>query len=518
MENIKIGEEKVSLTEISREKKVAMVRLLQAYKEEADSATKAQTLSSFQRNHDVIRSLFEDAEVRDPAWQELARLLVLEPEEDAEMMREARRTIEEIFTNDFSKWLEAKKIDKPFSWDVAQKLILSKADFVDRETGPMKVLCDDLPEIFQTIEKEVRNDGIGQILGTIGGKTQEIVRVIESFGPREMRDRIIDSYLELARIFAKESRAYPGLVRKIFELNWQNEEYGMEAVRISLTAYKLPDRDITSAWVKTNYEVNKSSYSVIERNLLAVFRLETKRPGICRFLFKEFGIADFARYPQDLLIRQQEEFESCEHPYGVIITPREDPNGAEYQYVEMYDELYHATEGKFSLRVFECGSRIDVARALLRCEKRYNPPDGSGHRISLAFIAGHGDGNDIFLGQGSEERDRLRPEDLVGKGVKRAGGFFEDDATIILGACQSGRREGIGQRLSKLYGLKVIAPRLDTSMSRIDAINKPDGSWIFQVRYDPFEAVMTYRHGSLQLPRERELPVKKNRASRRMDE
>lgn len=254
-----------------------------------------------------------------------------------------------------------------------------------------------------------------------------------------------------------------------------------EEVSAGIRRYDLPPNEMLSAWVASGPLLSSPEY--VRENIDQMRVLESASPGICKFLFDEFGIADFARYPEKMLLQQREQFEDRTKPYGVIIYPRNDWNGAFYHGWSSFLKLHNQLGGDFYLRVVECESKIDIARALIKLDRRYNPADGSGHKISLAIIGGHGTQNNILFG-GSKARHKLRAEDFIGKGVRRASKFFKSGATFILASCSTGIDKGIAQELSKKFGARVIAPREPVPVSMHFLANKQqDGTWEFDAAF-----------------------------------
>lgn len=260
---------------------------------------------------------------------------------------------------------------------------------------------------------------------------------------------------------------------------------GEEIVDSYFSRYNL-DPNTLNDW----YRSRNSAYGeVVSSNLEVVAELETERPGIASFLKKEFNITDFARYPKELLVKQFDEFERTDLPYGVVLYPKKDYNGAFYQTKEALEGLAKGVEGNFAVRIFEADSKYDIARVLIKLERKYGP----NHKISFALIAGHGTEGSIKFG-GKEERNKLRLEDLKGRGVQRTSEFFEPNPNIILVSCSTGAKEGIAQHLSEMMGAKVIAPDRPSNITGIEAKIK-DGHLDFDVNYQEEESEMVYAKG-----------------------
>lgn len=272
---------------------------------------------------------------------------------------------------------------------------------------------------------------------------------------------------------------YPRLLSLAIGHSSELEAEGFESLSTFLRIYDLSPTKIIDAWAASTKP--EKFGEAVEVNTRRIIEIEHDQPGISKFLNREFGITDFGRYPPELLIQQYKEQDNNENPYGVIVYPRSDHNGAFYQNGYIFKDLLDKLDGEFSLRVVECESKIDIARALIKFDRRYNP-GGKGHKISLAIIGGHGSENTIKFG-GQDERHRLRIQDLMGSGIQNTSRFFEEGPTIILASCSTGANKGIGQEMSEKIGAKVIAPKEPTNLTEIQVGRKRGGRWRFNARY-----------------------------------
>ncbi|GIW59224.1 MAG: hypothetical protein KatS3mg087_0290 [Patescibacteria group bacterium] len=223
----------------------------------------------------------------------------------------------------------------------------------------------------------------------------------------------------------------------------------------------------------------KDIYDVDAMNLKMIFELEEAEPGICAVLQEEFNISNFARYPKDMLLRQYRERDRTDKKYGIVIYPKSDWNSAFYDAQDGLLTL-DANVRDHAIRIVECETKTDVARFLIKCRNRY----GRDNKIAFGVIAGHGSPESITFGgtDTTDSRHVFTKEDLKGRGVSRITDFFDKDATLILISCSTGKTEGVGENLSQLLDLKVIAPDEPTNISAIQA-TKNNGHLEFQVRY-----------------------------------
>lgn len=217
--------------------------------------------------------------------------------------------------------------------------------------------------------------------------------------------------------------------------------------------------DLVSSWIRADLDPRQ-----IEENLLSVETLEKERPGIVNALNSEFGITLFGFYSKDVLVDQFDNRDNLETPYGIYLSARADGSGVFQTTREPIEKLAGEIKGKSHLRIVEAGSRLEVAKSLVRLDRKY----GSSNKIQFAVITGHGQKEDIQFGPRWRKGSLLTIQDLQGEGTKRSGEFFVDHPTIILVSCSTGQEGGIAQEISEKLGADVIAP---DSLARIRSID-----------------------------------------------
>lgn len=271
----------------------------------------------------------------------------------------------------------------------------------------------------------------------------------------------------------------------ILEEEESEENIPLDKSKYYRDKYELDYDDLFKTWQET-----KDKDRSVEHEI-TIHELETERPGICKTLVKEFGIKNFDRYPMKVLIKQYDERNNLDIPYGIVIQPYSDWNGSfsSLRNWDLFEDLSkQLNDTGYTMRIFEAGNNIDLARALVNSNRKY----GQKHKIAFAFIGGHGTKDTIRFGEhalkGEYLREKLDWFDIVmGKGTQRtAHKFFEENPTIILRSCSTGAANGIGQELSKIGygGTKVIAPDRSTSINSIKVSQDPDGHLQFGVEYD----------------------------------
>ena len=266
--------------------------------------------------------------------------------------------------------------------------------------------------------------------------------------------------LSILHDYVRNEEDYHILGECLRSFNSDMRKFAESIMEEKIGRYGLDSKKFLDAWSISD---KKSFWGpTMSFNLRSLEYLEGQRPGIALFLNSEFGIYDFGRYPPGMLIKQYDEYEDTAMPYGVIFYPKNDHNGAFYGTNHVFGNLFSQTAGKYALRVVEGDSKIDIVKMLHRLDRKY----GKSHKIQFAIIGGHGAPDCIQFG-GSEAKHRLKISDLIDKRAKNKSRYFEKNPTIILNSCETGFREGMGQKLSKILNARVIGPDVKTNLKEI---------------------------------------------------
>lgn len=268
-----------------------------------------------------------------------------------------------------------------------------------------------------------------------------------------------------------------------------SKQFAIQCLKAVLDEYGINYQKAMVHWLFSDFK-EKSRGSLYIDNLAKMILLERCRPGAARILNSEFGIYDFDRYELGLLLDQFDKRDQ-DIPYGVMIFPKGDNNGAFYctnYTLKMREDLSRLGYG---LRVVECESRIDVVKRLIQLNRRY----GEKNKISFAIIGGHGTYKNIQFGVGVNNSDFITADDLWEKGAQRTGGFFTSNPTIILKSCSTGLRQGIGHQLSYVFDCRVIAPDSLTNISAIRVATDDQGKLDFNVTYVKEKSMQSFTSG-----------------------
>lgn len=227
-----------------------------------------------------------------------------------------------------------------------------------------------------------------------------------------------------------------------------------------LSRVGIPFERCLSAWrASDGSKPEKASFTHLEQLL----RLEAARPGSAAKLAAEpFGILAFGRYPIDLLLRQAENADRTDVPWGIVILGEDDHNGA----LSSPDFAWTDGIGDAQTRVMEAGSLSELLRRFLALREKYG-------QIHFAYVGGHGTKDSIAFGA----PNAVEPWDEHGlasvhlknlMGLLPAGTFVEG-AEGVLNSCSTGGEGRIGDVVSSLFGITVHAPAIPANISKITA-------------------------------------------------
>lgn len=281
-------------------------------------------------------------------------------------------------------------------------------------------------------------------------------------------------------------------------------EFGEEL----LAAVGLPFEAVVEQWKKNTYHPDyKKDYDLaVVKNIKNILLLEETSLGATEALYEKFFIANFGKFPVEVLRHQFEEMDNSNLPYGVVLEAAADYNGTtlEYNSLVTLKNVSDSLKGRFAMRIFEIESRTDLARSFLSCEQRYG--NGAGHpdnKIEFLIVDAHSNEDGFQLGKEDDSSGQqvLETVDfLEGEGIQRSiPRFLKENATIILLGCNTAAGdENIAQRISN-YGTIVYAHNNGIVGADISADVNEQNEIKFSVTYNEDEdrkALATvYRNG-----------------------
>lgn len=347
-----------------------------------------------------------------------------------------------------------------------------------------------------------------KLASLLRGKEDEVASIIYNM----TLHRVPDNYLDIASLLDENYPSTRGILEKFMKAdetldcsdemqkcgfvsrcrtseNYAINNLGLHAMAGYLKSWGLEKYAgiYSDAWESgTSKEMLEEVYF---DNLWNIRNLENKTPGIVSRLTELQGIRHFSRYPFYLLLEQDSIRDNSDLPYGVILYPESDHNGAFYTLESVLNSTYDSfldnrknPGGDFLIRIFEQGNKRDIARLVKKVTDRYGP-------MSFAIMGAHGSPYDMFFGNNIEgsvnktDLHNIRPE---------RHSFFTPDATMVLVSCSTGKVgeildesgiSNIAEAYSKAFGVKVKAPDQDTGLVSIEPVISSNGA-DFSVQYD----------------------------------
>ncbi len=237
--------------------------------------------------------------------------------------------------------------------------------------------------------------------------------------------------------------------------------------------------EIGPAWFESTTSEEYRTMTI--ENITSLHILEKKRPGSAKYLTDNFGIVCFSRYPTKLLIKQYDDRDRTDIPFGIYATGRTDHNGSMYSFNkrEKIKELSTKAElNGHALKIIEVRNTVDAAKKIIALTEKLN------RKISFMFVNAHGNTDVIALGEFNNFRRELNAKDIAKPGMQRFFQYFEKGATLVLSSCLTGSEKGIAEEISKTSGLTVIASQQITyGMKRLEVKKNNNNELEFDVSF-----------------------------------
>lgn len=316
----------------------------------------------------------------------------------------------------------------------------------------------------------------------------KIMNWICSMGNKEEAE---NNYIQtLYEHFLEKPEDYRVILSCISANNGVIQEMGARQIFEILKKYNLNrvDTDIMiNKWILGGGST-KYMPEAFSKNIETIKSIEADRPGITKFLIEKFGIYNFGRYPDNLLIKQYDEYENQNLPYGVIVFAEDDHNGVYFEYKDELAGMARDLSDKYIIRIAEVGGKKDLMRLFIRLRLKY----AQNHKISFGILGAHGNESVITLGDVENIGDREIYTRNVIKYGNRKYNLFEENATLILLSCQSGEKNAIGSKVSKVMNVTTIAPKDSSGLESIKSTLK-EGNLTFKVKYSHHVKAATFR-------------------------
>lgn len=247
-----------------------------------------------------------------------------------------------------------------------------------------------------------------------------------------------------------------------------------------------------SAWKRVGGP-KKRTPERIQAHLTSMRELEHHTKGSVKRLVETYGIREFSRYSTEMLTAQLAE-EGETKPYGVMIFPRADYNGAfDYRtHRAPLDQLQRDMRGRLGIKIVEVESVSEATRQLVGLDTRY----GKEEKMSFVIIAGHGSESSIQFGDTGTSGDKLSQKRIQTPSFRKARQLLKPKAPLLLISCSTGADQGIADELSRALDASVVAPKIPANVASITTNFGSEGLPVFEVKFfAPDEDVAHFEAG-----------------------
>lgn len=344
---------------------------------------------------------------------------------------------------------------------------LLEDDNKDRSEGMGEVINGKLNELAFSLEAVEDLNGILPVVLIYGNEAHKkaairIVRdEVDSIGVEDTSEgRLGENRLFLLSVADKE--LFDNIVFKVIAERFRGIDLDIDSLvkrwRLSFTG--------------TNWE------EMVLRNLGIVNDLELYRPGIARSLHEKNNIANFARYPIELLLDQEPNNGDVRRTAAIVTADWDANRQAGFMNdssIGKLKDLYEAVKKWYRLEVFEVGEIEDFSTFVDNPEKEDTE--------DFAILQMHGDRYQMIVNDGP--RGKIDEIDFLSSGNKLGLRRLRAGAVSLLMSCETGYlgEEGdhwryLAQKLSIITQGMVIAPAKKAGVKKLLPIMNADNRLI----------------------------------------
>lgn len=228
----------------------------------------------------------------------------------------------------------------------------------------------------------------------------------------------------------------------------------------------------------------------MENNIKSMRILEKEREGSVKKLLRNYGIKEFYRYPQEILVDQIDN-ENYVGPYGAIFYPREDSRNDFDNDMEVLRSIYNQSKENYALRIYEASTKRALMRKLMKSNEAYGKEN-----MKFGVMAAHGTDQGIYPG-GLDRYSSIMNNQLKGDEIKKKlGKHLNTNMYLGFFSCYTGVQNAMAQEISKM-GMNVIGPNEETRPEDVDLKISQQEYPELKIHYDNRANSMHYYNGEL---------------------
>jgi len=318
------------------------------------------------------------------------------------------------------------------------------------------------------------------LLSTLGFSDHEVVDMLGFWETKNLLESE-EIRVQLYSIINNLEHTHNGIIHRLYKLGVKDLVHTFKDLSIGTeegkAAFRLLEFGFSQAevenmfrwWKKSNPSIwdTKRGLSSFQLNMKTIEDYEERSPGICRTMLIARGIKNFLRYPLETLLADIDPVNKHK-PYGIVIFPQSDHNGAFTTYRKtIFTKLREEFGEKVIVRVVECQSKREILVRVGRLTDEHSKNDIGDvvNPVKFVIIGGHGNHHSVQLGSEDSTNNFIGLEDLASIDPTMIK-IFEPKMPVVFVACSSGVKKGIAEETSRL-GFTVMGPEEESGLSSL---------------------------------------------------
>lgn len=238
--------------------------------------------------------------------------------------------------------------------------------------------------------------------------------------------------------YYNDTRAYAPKYESVLQnvLHDVFKEYQVDTSWI-LSQSQLPEFATDEEMTKV-YRYREVAVPKALRNLQVLHEVD---PTIARTIQDKFGLENFHWYPPDILIRQYNDRDKIDKPYGVVLLPKIDRENMTSASIPALADLANSLDGKGYVRFIEADDKTGpdgLTHRFQQLNENYYQ-NGAGHKISFGVVVAHSSlvtRGTVHFGKKSNSDSYLQASDLQGAPTQEISSLLVQNPSLVLASCK----------------------------------------------------------------------------------